>query len=229
MSAPLRGLAQGAAAGALCAGAVLALLSFAPGAGPDGAGFDSPAALWAWIDGNLAGSLVPFALVALAFAVSVERLHGHLVAEAPLETVAQAEYWAELWTSVFFGIGVVWTAIGMRGALLAGLGDLDESVAAEVGAFAILRRLVDGGILLALSTTIVGGIGGYLMRVWKGLRTGALARARQAREVHRSEAAVLERLERLEAHLAVLSGAATGSRTDASLGTESVPGGVPRP
>ena len=38
--------------------------------------------------------------------------------------------------------------------------------------------MVDGGILLALSTTIVGGIGGYLMRagksVWLGQELAAL-------------------------------------------------------
>jgi hypothetical protein len=47
-------------------------------------------------------------------------------------------------------------------------------VAAQSGAFAILSRLVDGGILTALTTTIVGGVGGYLMRVikssWLGTR-----------------------------------------------------------
>jgi len=58
--------------------------------------------------------------------------------------------------TLFFGVGVVWTAIGMRSALLSALGGLDQSAAAELGAFEILRRLVDGGILLALSTTIVG-------------------------------------------------------------------------
>jgi hypothetical protein len=37
----------------------------------------------------------------------------------------------------------------------------------------VLQRLVDGGILTALSTTILGGVGGYLMRVTKGLYLGA--------------------------------------------------------
>ena len=59
----------------------------------------------------------------------------------------------------------------MRGALLHALGD--PGVAAQAGAFNVLQRLVDGGILTALSTTILGGIGGYLMRVAKGLYLGA--------------------------------------------------------
>jgi hypothetical protein len=33
--------------------------------------------------------------------------------------------------------------------------------------------MVDGGILLALSTTIFGGVGGYLMRAWKAVVAGA--------------------------------------------------------
>jgi hypothetical protein len=33
--------------------------------------------------------------------------------------------------------------------------------------------MVDGGILLALSTTIFGGVGGYLMRVLKTVSVGA--------------------------------------------------------
>jgi len=157
-----------------------------------------------WIHANLRGSLYPFVGILVLFVVAVERLRHALQAGQPLDAVAQAEYWAELWTSLFFGVGVIWTAIGMRSALLAGLGNLDSSVAAEVGAFAILRRLVDGGILLALSTTIVGGIGGYLMRVHKGLRTGGLLRARYAREAQASEHAVLSRLDALESHLGAL-------------------------
>lgn len=68
-------------------------------------------------------------------------------------------------SSLFFGVGVLWTAIGMRSALMLALGDLDADSAAQLGAFEILKRLVDGGILIALSTTIVGGFGGYLMKL----------------------------------------------------------------
>ena len=50
----------------------------------------------------------------------------------------------DIWINLFFGIGVIWTAIGMRGALLEGLGDLNSQSAARLGAFSILQRLVDG-------------------------------------------------------------------------------------
>ena len=36
----------------------------------------------------------------------------------------------------------------------------------------VLARLVDGGILLALSTTIAGAVGGYLMRLFKTVSIG---------------------------------------------------------
>lgn len=76
-------------------------------------------------------------------------------------------------SSLFVGTGVIWTAIGMRNALLASLGNIDAASAAEKGAFHILNQLVEGGILLSLSTTIVGGVGCYIMRTAK---TWALGR-----------------------------------------------------
>lgn len=154
-----------------------------------------------WAQDNLKGSLFPFLITLMIFLVYVERLLKLLEHQAPMEQIAQAEYSADLCTSVFFGIGVIWTAIGMRSALLAGLGGLDSEVAAEVGAFAILQRLVDGGILLALSTTIVGGVGGYCMRIYKSSRTGAALRERYIKEAQASEAAVLDRLDTLNDRL----------------------------
>ena len=71
---------------------------------------------------------------------------------------------------MFFGTGVIWTAIGMRSALIFALGDRDAAL--QQGAFAMLERMIDGGILLALSTTIFGGVGGYIMRVYKTVILG---------------------------------------------------------
>jgi hypothetical protein len=73
----------------------------------------------------------------------------------------------DMLTSLFFGIGVIWTAIGMRDALISSLGDLDAQSASAKGAWYILSRLVDGGLLQALSTTIFGGMGGFFMRLLK--------------------------------------------------------------
>ena len=75
----------------------------------------------------------------------------------------------EVWISLFFGIGVIWTAIGMRGALIYALGDVTHAAGSAIQ---VLARMVDGGMLTALSTTILGGAGGYLMRLGKSLSLG---------------------------------------------------------
>jgi hypothetical protein len=73
-----------------------------------------------------------------------------------------------------------------------------------LGAFSILQRLVDGGILLALSTTIFGAIGGYLLRLIKSLAVGARIRAfynrlaeQQAESVNHVLQSIDNRLEEL--------------------------------
>ncbi len=123
-----------------------------------------------WAYANLGLSLLPFSLTLGLYCRSLWALRQLLGRQAPVAQVAQAEHLADIWTSLFFGIGVIWTAIGMRSALLFALGD--GNIVAAAGAFAVLQRLVDGGILTALSTTIVGGAGGYLMRVAKTLLLG---------------------------------------------------------
>ena len=126
-----------------------------------------------WTYDNLRLSVIPFFLTALCFAGSLMRLR-RLLSDpgASAEKVAQTEHLVGIWINLFFGIGVIWTAIGMRGALLEGLGDLNSQSAARLGAFTILQRLVDGGILLALSTTIFGAVGGYALRLIKSLTVG---------------------------------------------------------
>ena len=123
-----------------------------------------------WLQSNLGLSVVPFGITLLLYIHTLRTLASRLTNKAPQNEVAQLEHLIDVWTSLFFGIGVIWTAIGMRSALLHAIGD--PSVAAQSGAFEILARLVDGGILTALTTTIFGGIGGYLMRVIKSLHLG---------------------------------------------------------
>ena len=123
-----------------------------------------------WLQSNLGLSVLPFGITLALYIYSLRGLGRRLADKAPQNEVAQLEHLIDVWTSLFFGIGVIWTAIGMRSALLHAIGD--PSVAAQSGAFEILARLVDGGILTALTTTIVGGIGGYLMRVIKSLHLG---------------------------------------------------------
>ena len=138
--------------------------------------------LWAYE--NLRLSVVPFFLTLVFYAGALWRLKYYLRNHGvSMEKIAQTDHLVDIWINLFFGIGVIWTAIGMRSALLYALGD--PAVAAESGAFTILRRLVDGGILTALTTTIVGGIGGYMMRVIKSSYLGTkLSRYYEEQEQH---------------------------------------------
>jgi hypothetical protein len=126
-----------------------------------------------WVYDNLRLSLVFFGLIFVCYWYQLNKLNRQLQNPGvDSATVMQSENLVDIWIGLFFGIGVIWTAIGMRSALLSALGGLDATTAAEEGAFAILQRLVDGGILLSLSTTIFGGVGGYVMRVYKTIRVG---------------------------------------------------------
>ena len=136
-----------------------------------------------WLQYNLGLSIVPFGITLGLYVHSLRLLQQGLHDQRPPDEISQLEHLNDVWTSLFFGIGVIWTAIGMRSALLYALGD--PGVAAEAGAYAVLQRLVDGGILTALTTTIVGGIGGYVMRVIKSSLLGTrLSRYYEAQEQH---------------------------------------------
>ena len=135
-----------------------------------------------WAYENLRLSVVPFFLTLVFYAGALRRLKHYLRNHGvSVEKIAQADHLVDIWINLFFGIGVIWTAIGMRGALLEGLGNLNAHSAAKLGAFSILQRLVDGGILLALSTTIVGAVGGYLLRLVKSLVVGTQVRTYYSR------------------------------------------------
>ena len=139
--------------------------------------------LFEWSHRNLGLSVLPFGITLGLYVHSLRTLQRWLDDNRPLEEISQLEHLNDVWTSLFFGIGVIWTAIGMRSALLFALGDTD--VAAEVGAYAVLQRLVEGGILTALTTTIVGGVGGYMMRVTKSSLLGTrLSRYYEEQDQH---------------------------------------------
>jgi hypothetical protein len=160
---------------------------------------------WQELNRNLRGSVLPFALVLTVYCSQLLRLQVLLRADQPAPgPVTRHEQLLDLSANLFFGIGVIWTAIGMRGALLHGLGD--PVVSSTAGAFSVLQRLVDGGILLALSTTIVGGAGGYLMRVIKSVVLGEKLTAMYIRESQRPADASLATLERIEHHLQAATG-----------------------
>lgn len=136
-----------------------------------------------WSRRNLGLSILPFGITLVLYIHSLRTLQRRLGGNSTLDEISQLEHLADVWTSLFFGIGVIWTAIGMRSALLYALGD--PGGAADAGAYAVLQRLVDGGILTALTTTIVGGVGGYVMRVIKSSLMGTrLSRYYEAQEQH---------------------------------------------
>jgi len=139
--------------------------------------------LFEWLQQNLGLSIVPFGITLGLYIHSLRLLQQGLHEQRPTDEISQLEHLNDVWTSLFFGIGVIWTAIGMRSALLYALGDPD--IASQAGAYAVLQRLVEGGILTALTTTIVGGIGGYVMRVVKSSVLGTrLSRYYEEQEQH---------------------------------------------
>jgi hypothetical protein len=153
----------------------------------------------AWAYTNLGSSIPVFAGLLLAFFVTLGRLGRSLDDDKPVDRIVQLDQLTEIWTTLFFGTGVIWTAIGMRSALIFALGDRD--VALQEGAFAMLERMIDGGILLALSTTIFGGIGGYLMRVYKTVTLGSRLQQRYDRAARADTSEMRESLQRIEQHL----------------------------
>ena len=171
----------------------------------------------AWTYDNLRLSVIPFCLTFLFYTGSLLRLKRFLRAQhVSVEKIAQIDHLVDIWINLFFGIGVIWTAIGMRGALLEGLGDLNAQSAAKLGAFSILQRLVDGGILLALSTTIFGAVGGYLLRIVKLLAVGTQLKAYYNRMAEQQTEGVHSTLRSIDARLSQLVSGAIEQPPDGS-------------
>ena len=159
----------------------------------------SPSEWLAWAYTNLGSSIPVFTVLLLAFFITLGRLQKHLETDKPVNQIVQLDHLTEIWTALFFGAGVIWTAIGMRSALIYALGD--REVALQQGAFAMLERMIDGGILLALSTTIFGGVGGYMMRVYKTVTLGAKLQHRYDLAARADTSEMRESLHRIEQHL----------------------------
>ena len=153
-----------------------------------------------WAYANLGSSILVFAGLLIAFFFTLSRLRSSLQRDRPVNEIIQLDHLTDIWTTLFFGTGVIWTAIGMRSALIFALGEPDKTI--QAGAFAVLERLVDGGILLALSTTIFGGVGGYLMRVYKSMTLGAELQRRYDKAARQDTTQMRQSLQRIEEHLA---------------------------
>ena len=159
----------------------------------------SPGDWLTWAYSNLGSSIPVFALLLIAFFATLGRLRKFLYDDKPVDKIVQLDHLTDIWTTLFFGTGVIWTAIGMRSALIFALGDRDAAM--SQGAFAMLERMIDGGILLALSTTIFGGVGGYLMRVYKTVSLGADLQRRYDLAARADTSEMRESLARIEEHL----------------------------
>lgn len=153
---------------------------------------------WAYI--NLGSSIPVFAALLLAYFITLGRLREALREDRPITQIVHFDHLTDIWTTLFFGAGVIWTAIGMRSALLFALGD--RAAAIEQGAFAMLERMIDGGILLALSTTIFGGVGGYVMRVYKTITLGSELQQQYDKAARADTSQMRASLHRIEEHLA---------------------------
>lgn len=161
--------------------------------------WSSPGEWLTWAYSNLGSSIPVFALLLIAFFATLGRLRKCLDNNRPVNQVVQLDHLTDIWTTLFFGTGVIWTAIGMRSALIFALGD--RTMALSQGAFAMLERMIDGGILLALSTTIFGGVGGYLMRVYKTVSFGSELQHRYDQAARADTSEMRESLQRIEKHL----------------------------
>jgi hypothetical protein len=152
---------------------------------------------WAYI--NLGSSIPVFAVLMLAYFVTLGRLRAALEDARPINQIVHLDHLTDIWTTMFFGTGVIWTAIGMRSALIYALGDRDAAL--QQGAFAMLERMIDGGILLALSTTIFGGVGGYVMRVYKTIMLGTQLQQQYDNAARADTSEMRASLHRIERHL----------------------------
>ena len=192
------GYIKGALVGMICSAVVLYALNMFGVIIVSSSGGLSLVSILQWCHGNLGFSIIPFSIIAVGYVLYLYKLVQLLGGETvSARDVCAVEEKIDLLISIFFGIGVIWTAIGMRNALLVSLGSMDAETAARKGAFSILRQLVDGGILLSLSTTIVGGIGGYFMRMIKEWTAGPQLNAFFDDEEITHHQGILDRLDRI--------------------------------
>jgi len=129
----------------------------------------------------LGSSVVFFSLDLAAYLVSLTLL-ARALRERRRESAGQLSSYNNLFINLFFGIGVIYTAIGMQGALSNALGGLEQSSMQTMTAWEILDRLIHGGIITALMTTIVGGVGGYVMRLGRQAAVGRLLQRAEAED-----------------------------------------------
>lgn len=193
---------------------------------------DHLAFLFNWAKKNLGYSLPVFSIWLAAYIFFLNRLVTNL--KLGLQSAADADYdlphviasqrkLVTMFAGLFLMTGVLFTAVGMYNSLTGALGSLDAETAAKLGAFNILRRLVDEGIMLALSSTIVGLGGMAIMQVYTEIRTGKLNRQFNALQQKRSEDRALGIFKEIRDNLITLV-AATSSANEAEA--DAIPQGA---
>lgn len=151
-----------------------------------------------WLVVNMGQSIWLFGAVLLFYGSNLMKLHKLILDKASYKYIVQLDQLSDIWIHLFIGIGVVWTAIGMRSALST---TLNSPTSLAAGSGEILSRLVDGGILLALTTTIVGAMGGYLMQLMKTFYLGSKLTEYYHNEERRDVGTLLSALARIEVQL----------------------------
>lgn len=127
---------------------------------------------------HLRGSIIPFIMLLLIYFYLIVKIRTILYGSNPkLSNLTYYDRMLNITIASFFGVGVIWTAVGIEGALVNAMGGFQSNPSAgeaggQLSAFDIMDRLVNGGMLIALSTTIVGGGLGYLLRWTKILLIG---------------------------------------------------------
>jgi hypothetical protein len=159
-----------------------------------------------WLVLNMGQSIWLFGAVLAFYGTNLMKLQRLIAENASYKYIVQLDQLSDVWIHLFIGIGVIWTAIGMRSALST---TLNTPTALVQGAGEILSRLVDGGILLALTTTIVGAIGGYLMQLMKTISLGAKLTEYYHVEERKDAATLLSQLSRIEIQLEQMSAGAS--------------------
>lgn len=177
--------------------ALLALLIAEPAS--ESAAATSGESLGSWLNANLGHSIWLFTIVFTLYVFNLRRLNKLINTDSQLRDVVELDQLLDVWIHLFVGIGVIWTAVGMRSALQSALGDPGGALTDT--ASNVLRKLVDGGILLALTTTIVGGVGGYLMRLGKTVLVGAGLQDFYEEMNRREMRQLISTAERIEARL----------------------------
>jgi len=124
--------------------------------------------LTTWVSINLGLSAPVFLILAALGWSYVYRLKDTLKGgHAALARIAHLEQRIDLVVALLFGVGVLYTAVGLRAALVQAI-----DTPSEQSASAMLTALVNGGILSAMTSTIVGGVLGYGLRMVKLFRVG---------------------------------------------------------